>query len=164
MPPRLSDYARVAARAALARRAAPQPAEGVFHSRVWPRYVDVNVHMNYGAYLEVAELARVDWFVRTGVLAAWLPRRWQPVVGSLSVEYRRELRPLVAFDVHTRVTGWDRKAVVIEQRFTTGGGRTEHATLRLNVVVRGPDGVVGRDALAPTLDHVLPRQSRPTEP
>jgi acyl-CoA thioesterase FadM len=155
MPPRLSDYASVGLAAAWRSWGrSPEPI-GVYRGRVWPRYCDLNLHMNYGAYLEITELARLDWLVRTGLLRDWSARRWQAVVGSLDVQYRKELKPLQAFEVETRAVGFDRRAVVVEHLVRSAAG--EHAALRLNVVVRrwGGGGVVDRAALEPTVTALL---------
>jgi hypothetical protein len=39
--------------------------------RVWPNDLDLNLHVNNGRYLALADLGRIHWFVRTG---AWAPR------------------------------------------------------------------------------------------
>lgn len=144
MPPSLLDIARVTLRASLSRRRGPV---GVLRHRVRPSYVDVNLHMNYASYLQVMELARWDWGVRTGVFRTWLAAGFQPVVGSLTIEYRRELRPWQAFEVHTRLIGFDRRAMVVEQVFRVG--EVEHARSTLNVVLRrrGGGGVATREEL-----------------
>jgi acyl-CoA thioesterase FadM len=36
--------------------------------RVWPNDLDFNLHVNNGRYLALADIGRVHWFVRTGVL------------------------------------------------------------------------------------------------
>lgn len=144
MPPSLIDIARVAVRASWSRARGPV---GILHHRVRPSYVDVNLHMNYASYLQVMELARWDWGLRSGMFRTWLKSGFQPVVGSLTIEYRRELRPLQAFTVHTRLIGFDRRAMVVEQVFRVGD--VEHARSTLNIVLRNRagGGVATRDQL-----------------
>ena len=36
--------------------------------RVLPTDLDVNLHMNNGRFLQIMDLARIDWLLRTGIL------------------------------------------------------------------------------------------------
>src|SRR5262245_51164318 len=109
----------VAARAAVARTAAIDPV-GRLPRRVSLRWVDANLHMNYASYLEVMELARWDWALRTGQARWWWRDGIRPVVGSLEIRYHHELRPLQRFVVETRAVGFDRRAVVVEHVAVVG--------------------------------------------
>ncbi len=42
--------------------------------RVLPTYLDINFHMNSARYHGIAELAMLEFFIRTGVLRAMLKR------------------------------------------------------------------------------------------
>ena len=39
----------------------------VLTMRVWPTDLDMNVHMNNGRYLQIMDVARAEWMMRTGV-------------------------------------------------------------------------------------------------
>lgn len=143
MPVPLGSLARVLATAAL--RGTVDPV-GRLGWRVRLRYIDVNLHMNYASYLEVMELARWDWAVRTGQHRWWYREGIRPLVGSVTVDYRRELRPLAKFVVETRATGFDRRALVVEQCFVGPSG-TIHARATLNLVFRRGPTVLDREAL-----------------
>ncbi len=90
--------------------------------RVWPNDLDVNVHMNNGRFLSVMDLGRFDLTFRTGLGKAMLRNRWQPLVGGVTIRYRRSLDPFEAYELHTRLLGWDAKWFLLEQRFMKRGG------------------------------------------
>src|ERR1700704_1885823 len=50
--------------------------------RVWPNDLDFNLHVNNGRYLALADIGRLHWFVRTGMLAAARRYKAYPVVGD----------------------------------------------------------------------------------
>jgi len=94
----------------------------VLRFRVWPNDLDVNVHMNNGRFLSVMDLGRFDLTFRTGLGRAMLRHRWMPLVGGVTIRYRRSLDPFESYDLHTRLLGWDAKWFFLEQRFLKGGG------------------------------------------
>ena len=95
--------------------------ESIVRFRVLPNDLDVNVHMNNGRYLTLMDLGRMDLIARMGVLRPLLHRKWQPVVGSLVIRFRRPLNPFQRYDLHSRVLGWDEKWFYMEQRFERAG-------------------------------------------
>ena len=98
----------------------PASSIGRYRHRVWLRYVDLNRHMNQAAYAEVMELARWDWIVRSGMLAALFRARVNPVVAAQQIVYRRELKPLQRFVIDTRAVGFDRRVLKVEHHFLVG--------------------------------------------
>jgi acyl-CoA thioesterase FadM len=155
MPVPVGSLARVIVRGLASRGADPV---GRLPWRVHLRHVDVNLHMNYASYLEAMELARWDWAVRTGQHRRWMRDGVRPLVGSLEIEYRRELGPLARVVVETRAIGFDRRALVVEQCFVRGDA--VHARSRLNLLFRRKGAVLDRpevEALTATL-IVAPRQ------
>jgi hypothetical protein len=40
----------------------------VVRLRAWPNDLDFNMHVNNGRYLTLADIARMHWFVSTGLL------------------------------------------------------------------------------------------------
>ena len=75
--------------------------------RVWPNDLDTNLHMNNGRYLTLMDLGRVDMMIRIGMLKEMRRRRWYPVVAASHIVFRRSLEPFEAFDMETRVEGFD---------------------------------------------------------
>lgn len=94
----------------------------VLRFRVWPNDLDVNIHMNNGRFLSVMDLGRFDLTFRTGLGKAMLRNRWMPLVGGVTIRYRRSLDPFEAYELHTRLLGWDAKWFYLEQRFLKRGG------------------------------------------
>jgi len=90
--------------------------------RVWPHDLDPSIHMNNGRYLTLMDLGRVDVMLRSGLWRALLRNRWTPIAGAITIRYRRELRPLQAFHLDTRLLCWDSALVVMEQTFVIAGG------------------------------------------
>lgn len=94
----------------------------VLRFRVWPNDLDVNVHMNNGRFLSIMDLGRFDLSFRTKLGWAMLRNRWQPLVGGITMRYRRSLAPFEPYELHTRLLGWDEKWVFLEQRFLKRDG------------------------------------------
>ena len=60
--------------------------------RVWPNDLDFNLHVNNGRYLALADIGRVHWFVRTGVLGIARQHKAFPVIGDATAKFRRGLK------------------------------------------------------------------------
>ncbi|HEY6844079.1 MAG TPA: thioesterase family protein [Thermoanaerobaculia bacterium] len=103
------------------RRRTSFDAESVMHTRVWPTDMDLNFHLNDGRYVSLTGLGRVDLMMRTGLLRKALKRGWYPVVGGITIQYRREIRAMEKFSVRTRIIGWDEKWFYFEHRFEKDG-------------------------------------------
>lgn len=125
--------------------------ESVVRFTVLPHDLDLNVHMNNGRYLAVMDLGRLDMMTRIGVTRHILRNRWQPVVGSLTIRYRRALRPFQRYSLRSRVLCWDEKWFYIEQRFERRGEIVAQAYVKgLFLGPRGkvaPQEVIGRAGL-----------------
>src|SRR4029077_6778116 len=85
--------------------------------RVWPNDLDFNAHVNNGRYLALADIGRIHWFVRTGVLAVARQQKALPVIGDAIAKFRKDLRVFQAFEIQTRMIGWDDKWGFLEHRF-----------------------------------------------
>ncbi len=60
--------------------------------RVLPNDIDVNLHMNNGRYLSVADLMIVEFFARVGFLKVLMRHRWKPVLGGTIITFRKQLK------------------------------------------------------------------------
>lgn len=89
--------------------------------RVWPGDVDANIHMNNGRYQALADLGRISWFLRSGVLTRAGRQRALPVVSDVVAKFRRELRLWQPFVIETRLAGWEQRYLFLEHRFLVGG-------------------------------------------
>jgi acyl-CoA thioesterase FadM len=125
--------------------------------RVWPNDLDTNLHVNNGRYLALADIGRMHWFVRTGLLDVARRRKAFPVVGDAIAKFRRELKAFEAFDIETRLIGWDNKWGFLEHRFIRGGRVLGVVAIR--GVFKGPDGAVDPGAFLAELS-----QARPSPP
>src|SRR5690606_13180910 len=89
--------------------------------RVLPTDLDTNRHMNNGRYLSISDIGRLDLLRRTGVYATMMREGWYPVVQSSSMTHRKSLMPWQRFEVESKVSGFDERAVYMEQRFVVNG-------------------------------------------
>ena len=73
--------------------------------------------MNNAAYLRHAELARVDFFIRTKIWKQLSAKNYALGFVALNIRYRRELRLFRSYSIHTRALYWNELELFIEQRF-----------------------------------------------
>ncbi len=97
--------------------------------RVLPHDIDLNAHLNNGRYLQMIDLNRAEWLMRTGLWAAIRQNRWTPVLGAVAVNFRRELRLWQRFAIETRLLGWDDRWTYLEHKVVGGDGRTMAVSL-----------------------------------
>ncbi len=91
--------------------------------RVLPHDLDAFGHMNNGRYLQIMDVARVEWMLQTGVARAIRRYRWSPLLGGGVIRYRHSLTLLQSYRVRTRLLGWDRRWFYLEHCFIDGNGR-----------------------------------------
>ena len=127
--------------------------------RVWPNDLDLNLHVNNGRYLTLADIGRIHWFLRTGVLGVARRHGAFPVIGDAIAKFRCDLRLFQTFQLHTRLVGWDQKWAFIEHRFVRAGRVLGVVAVR--GAFKGPDGLLDPKVLAS--DLALPPVS-PTLP
>ena len=85
--------------------------------RVLPHDLDAFGHMNNGRYLQIMDVARTEWMVRTGVFTTIRRERWAPVLGGGFVRFRHSLHLMQRYRVRTRLLGWDRRWFYLEHAF-----------------------------------------------
>jgi acyl-CoA thioesterase FadM len=117
--------------------------------RVWPTDLDLNGHVNNGRYLMLADLGRIDWFLRTGAMQVALRRGALPVVGDALAKFRRELRLFQSFEIHSRMLGWDERWGFLEHRFVRNGRVV--AVVAIRGLFRGHQGPVAPSDLLAAL-------------
>lgn len=93
------------------------------HFRVLPHDLDAFRHMNNGRYLQIMDVARAEWMLRTGVASAIRRQRWSPILGGGVVRYRHSLRLFQKYLVRTRLLGWDKRWFYLEHSFVDQAGR-----------------------------------------
>lgn len=91
--------------------------------RVLPHDIDINMHLNNGRYMQIIDVNRAEFLIRTGVARIIVDRRWKPVLGSTTIQFRRELRLWEQAVASTRLVGWDSRWVYLEHRIETLNAR-----------------------------------------
>lgn len=91
--------------------------------RVWPNDIDAFGHMNNGRYLQIMDVSRMRWLVRTGTVGAIRRRRWAVALGGNLTRYRHPLRLWRRYSVSTRLVCWDRRWFFLEHAFHDDQGR-----------------------------------------
>jgi len=114
--------------------------------RVSPGDVELT-RMNDGRYVTLMDLGRVGLALRCGLLPAMVRKRWTPLVGAVSIRYRRSLRIGQAFELATRVLAFDERFWYFDQRFEDAG--QVYASAIVKALFFGPRGPVpSREMLA----------------
>jgi acyl-CoA thioesterase FadM len=108
--------------------------------RIWPNDLDFNFHLNNGRYLSLADIGRLHWFWRTGILRAAMRLKTFPVLSGTLTRFRRDLKLLQSVEIHTRILGWDSKWGFIEHRFVRGGRVMGLVAVR--GAFKGPEGIL----------------------
>lgn len=119
-------------------------AEQRYPGRVLPSDLDLLLHMNNARYLREADVARAAHLARCGVLGALRELGAHAVLAASCARYRRSLRLFEAFEVRTRLLGWDGRAFYLEARFVSARDGFVCALLRSrqHVVGATPERVV----------------------
>ena len=94
--------------------------ESVVRLRVWPHEADwSNVHQAiYPLYMEIG---RWDVAIRSGLGRWMLKQRCAGILGAQMIRYHHPLKRFQAFELHTRVLGWDKKWFYMEHRVESHG-------------------------------------------
>lgn len=137
------------------------PALGPVRKRflVWPPDLDVLLHVNNGVYLSMLDVARVDLMLRSGMAPLLRKHKIYPVVAAQTIRFRRSLQLFQAFEVETRVLGWDEKAIIIQHHFLRRGELVAEAVVRSRFL-RRRGGTVGSQELLELLQ--LPERAGPS--
>lgn len=114
--------------------------EDVLRQRVWPQDIDFNLHLNNARYLTFMDYGRVHLMAVIGILTPALRQRWQPLVGSVSITYRRSLGLFEPFTLSTRLLCWDEKWLYMQQVFQAEAGLI--ATAWVKGLFRGSRGTI----------------------
>jgi acyl-CoA thioesterase FadM len=148
----------------LRHRLSGKPAPDLFaitrlHLRIWPNDLDTNLHVNNGRYLTIADLGRLDWFVRAGVLRVARTQKAMPVVGDSLAKFRKSLNVFQTFTLETRLLGWDEKWGFIEHRFIRN--KRVLGVIVIRGVFLGPKGPMKPNDLLTSLSHHRPSPPLP---
>lgn len=92
--------------------------------RCLPTDVDTNLHLNNARYMMLADVGRIDIFLRAGLMKLARERRWAPMMGGLQSVYVREIRLWKRFDLVSTLETWEGPQVIGRHRFELEDGRT----------------------------------------
>jgi acyl-CoA thioesterase FadM len=92
--------------------------------RCLPTDIDSNLHLNNARYMMLADVGRIDIFMRAGLLKLARQNGWAPMMGGLQSVYVREIRLWKKFDVVSTVETWDGTQVIGRHRFVLEDGQT----------------------------------------
>lgn len=110
--------------------------------RVLPNDVDAFGHMNNSRYLAIMDLGRIDFLRQCALLRGVLRRRWSVPVGGAHLQFRRALKPLQRYELHTRLLGWDERWFYFRQEFFRAGDPQPVCTGHVKTLFVGRAGPV----------------------
>jgi acyl-CoA thioesterase FadM len=121
------------------------PRIGVFDTtrvrmHTWPNDLDLNLHVNNGRYLALADIARLHWFLRSNAIHIARRERAVPIVGDAIAKFRRDLKVFQRFEIQTRLLGWDHRWGFLEHRFVREGRVL--GVVGVRGVFKGPSGPI----------------------
>jgi acyl-CoA thioesterase FadM len=119
-------WARLVRVVATARRRGPYRigSESRLAFRCLPTDIDTNLHLNNARYMMLADLGRIDIFVRAGLPKLARQRRWVPMLGGLQSVFLREIGLWRRFEVLSSIETWMGTQVVGRHRFVLENGDT----------------------------------------
>ena len=119
-------WARMARMLATARSRGPymMGGESRLAFRCLPTDIDFNVHLNNARYMMLADLGRIDLFVRAGLITLARKNGWAPMMGGLQAAYAREIRLWRRFEVVSSIETWEGRQVIGKHRFVFDNGET----------------------------------------
>lgn len=131
--------------------------------RVLPNDLDANLHMNNGRYATIMDLGRIDLMLRAGLAGVLWRNRWNPVLGSVALRYRRSLAPFEKYRLKTRMLCWDSKWLYLEQTFETMDGKLAAVGIAKGVFLERGGRVVTTAQLLEAVGREVPAPPVPPE-
>jgi acyl-CoA thioesterase FadM len=92
--------------------------------RCLPSDIDRNIHLNNARYMMLADVGRIDIFLRSGFFRLCRECGWAPMMGGLQTAYVREIRLWKRFEVVTTIETWEGSEMIGRHRFLLEDGRT----------------------------------------
>ena len=129
-------WARLARMAALAKSRGPAKlGDETRHGfRCWPTDVDNYLHMNNARYAALADIGRIELFIRTGIWDLGKARNWRPLMGGVHTAFVREIRLWRRFEVISSFETWEDRQLLGLHRFVFEDGSTA-AVVRTSIGV-----------------------------
>lgn len=111
--------------------------------------VDLNRHLTNSRYNQLMDVGRLDLLTRSRLLVPMLRSGTVPMAVGIELVFRRELPLGQRFVLETRVTGEERRAVLLRQRFLVGD--REHAVAVVKMLCVRGGRAVAPDLLRPLI-------------
>lgn len=103
----------------------------IYEGRAWPWLCDYQRHMNNARYLELMDYGRTQFFVRSGLLPAFMKGRISGVAAATQIVYRRSIEWMERYRLETQLVSWDDRWYIHEHRFRRANGEiAAHAFVR----------------------------------
>lgn len=113
----------------------------------WPWDLDFAMELNNGRTLSLLDLGRLPLFLRAGMFPLVRKHRWQIAMAGVIVRYRRRVRAFDRFEMQTKILGWDKRFIYIEQTMWKRDGEcANHAVYR--VAVTDKNGILDPAVIA----------------
>ena len=97
--------------------------------RCLPSDIDPNMHMNNARYMMVADVGRIDMFIRGRMLHLRRSRGWAPIMGGVQTVFLREIRLWRRFELISSIETWEGREVLGLHRFILDTGETAAVTM-----------------------------------
>ncbi|NVM86728.1 acyl-CoA thioesterase FadM [Variovorax sp. SG517] len=122
---------------------------GVAESRLrlmtLPTDLDINLHMNNGRYMTIADLSRLDLFIRTGLVGVMRKERWAPIITEHTMVYKKSLKLFQRYEAVMQLTHWDERHFHMSHQFLVDERVVAEGTSK--GVILGREGVVAPEAV-----------------
>lgn len=116
--------------------------------RCLPTDIDFNLHLNNARYLMLADLGRLDIFMRSGLFALMRRNGWAPMLGGVQAVFVREIRLWQRFEVVSTIETWEGTQAVGRHAFVHENGETAALVLTTaGVYDRSARRFVGMDEI-----------------
>jgi len=103
--------------------------ESTLSFRCLPTDIDGNLHLNNARYMMLADMGRIDIFIRSGFWDLCRRNGWAPMMGGLQAVYVREIRLWQRFHVVSSLETWQDRQMIGAHRFLHMDGTVAAAML-----------------------------------
>lgn len=130
----------------------------VINQRVWLSDIDVYPELNNGRHLTMMDLGRYEYGRRVGLFKLLRKHNWGLMVAGNFTRYRRRLKFMQRYQIHTKVVAYDERWIYFYQ--TTQRKDTIHSSALIRTAVTSKDGLVSTktvfDEMSMDFDPTVP--------
>ncbi|APX22080.1 MAG: thioeseterase [Rhodobacteraceae bacterium] len=124
----------------------------VSHHVCWPWDLDLWKELNNGRTLTLYDLGRLPLAQRSGLIDVLKRERWGLTMAGVCVRYRRRVRLMERVEMRSRLIGWDRRFLYIEQSMWKAGGECANQAVYRGAVT-DRNGIVTTDRIMAAMGH-----------